>query len=71
VDVYVKAEGAVLHLDSRRSIRDDGMGAHRGNGSGLIDLTDRAEALGDHRENSSPDGRGTTPVRQSRSKPTD
>jgi hypothetical protein len=34
VDVCVKAEGAVLHLDSRRSIRDNGIGANRGNESG-------------------------------------
>jgi signal transduction histidine kinase len=57
VFVCVKSEGANLRL----SIRDDGIGgADSHNGSGLIGLTDRVEALGGHMQISSPAGRGTT-----------
>ena len=42
------------------SIRDDGIGgAYSSNGSGLIGLIDRVEALGGHLQIASPPGGGT------------
>jgi signal transduction histidine kinase len=57
VNVRVEAEDANLHL----CIRDDGIGgADSRNGSGLIGLTDRVEALGGQMDVSSPLGSGTS-----------
>jgi signal transduction histidine kinase len=43
------------------SIRDDGIGgADKGNGSGLVGLADRVEALGGRIRIKSPAGRGTS-----------
>jgi signal transduction histidine kinase len=57
VNVRVEAEDANLHL----CIRDDGIGgADSRNGSGLIGLTDRVEALGGQMDVSSPPGSGTS-----------
>jgi signal transduction histidine kinase len=57
VNVRVEADGANLHL----CIRDDGIGgADSRNGSGLIGLTDRVEALGGRMDISSPLGTGTS-----------
>ncbi|CAN5712223.1 GAF domain-containing protein [soil metagenome] len=55
--VVAEIDGPNLRL----SIRDDGVGgADAGRGSGLIGLTDRAEALGGHLHISSPIGAGTS-----------
>jgi signal transduction histidine kinase len=43
-------------------IRDDGIGGARPDGSGLVGLRDRVEALGGTMTIDSPDGRGTTLV---------
>ena len=57
VTVDVQAEGANLRL----SIADDGIGgADPHNGSGLIGLVDRVEALGGHLRVSSLVGSGTS-----------
>ena len=57
VNVRVEAEDANLHL----CIRDDGIGgADSRNGSGLIGLIDRVEALGGRMDVSSPRGSGTS-----------
>lgn len=57
VHVDVKAEDSVVRL----SIRDDGVGgADPGEGSGLIGLRDRVEALGGTIEIASPPGTGTS-----------
>jgi signal transduction histidine kinase len=57
VNVRVEADDANLHL----CIRDDGIGgADSRNGSGLIGLTDRVEALGGQMNISSPPGSGTS-----------
>lgn len=57
IRVRVAAEGPNLHL----SIGDDGVGgADVGNGSGLIGLIDRVEAVGGNMEISSPVGSGTS-----------
>jgi signal transduction histidine kinase len=57
VRVHLAAEDTVLRL----SIADDGLGgAEPGQGSGLIGLRDRIEALGGSIEISSPSGNGTT-----------
>jgi signal transduction histidine kinase len=56
VNVRAEANGASLYL----SIRDDGIGgADARNGSGLIGLKDRVEALGGHLQITSPPGSGT------------
>src|SRR4051812_34377987 len=77
---HVRASGwtcaSRLRVRSYISIRDARFettesGPTEATNPGLIAVTDPVEALGDHREISSPDGRGTPPVRQSRSKPTD
>jgi signal transduction histidine kinase len=57
VHVELDAPGPVLQL----AIRDDGIGgADPANGSGLVGLSDRIEALGGTLEVSSPAGSGTT-----------
>ena len=57
VTVGVQVQEAHLRL----SIRDDGIGgANAAQGSGLIGLTDRVEALGGHLQVSSPPGIGTS-----------
>ena len=57
VDVKVALGEAMLSLD----VRDDGRGgATVGSGSGLVGLTDRAEALGGHLTLHSPPGAGTS-----------
>jgi signal transduction histidine kinase len=57
VTVELDAPGASLRL----AIRDDGIGgADLGQGSGLVGLTDRIEALGGTLEVTSPTGSGTT-----------
>jgi signal transduction histidine kinase len=57
VHVQLEAEDASVAL----SIRDDGVGgADPGQGSGLIGLTDRVEALGGKIEVASPPGTGTS-----------
>ena len=57
VHVCAKVKDARLCL----SITDDGIGgADSGNGSGLIGLTDRVEALGGHLQITSPPGSGTS-----------
>jgi signal transduction histidine kinase len=56
LDIDVSINGSDLAL----SIRDDGVGgADTSNGSGLIGLIDRVEALGGHLQISSPPGGGT------------
>jgi signal transduction histidine kinase len=56
-DIEVAESGGVLHLH----ISDDGRGgAHFSDGSGLVGLKDRAEALGGHLQVRSPPGAGTT-----------
>jgi signal transduction histidine kinase len=56
MDIDVRIDGPDLVL----SIRDDGVGgADSGNGSGLIGLIDRVEALGGHLQIASPYGGGT------------
>jgi signal transduction histidine kinase len=56
MDIDVRVDGSALVL----SIRDDGVGgADTSNGSGLIGLIDRVEALGGHMEIASPPGGGT------------
>jgi signal transduction histidine kinase len=55
--IQVTASGSDLHV----RVRDDGRGgADCGNGSGLVGLRDRAEALGGHFWLDSPPGAGTT-----------
>jgi signal transduction histidine kinase len=57
VHVELDIPGPILQM----TIRDDGIGgADPANGSGLLGLTDRIEALGGTLEVSSPAGRGTT-----------
>jgi signal transduction histidine kinase len=57
IDIDVLTNGSDLVL----SIRDDGVGgADSSNGSGLIGLIDRVEALGGHMQIASPPGGGTT-----------
>jgi signal transduction histidine kinase len=57
VNVRAETNGANLYL----SIRDDGIGgADARNGSGLIGLKDRIEALGGHLQITSPPGSGTS-----------
>jgi signal transduction histidine kinase len=57
VNVELKAHDTVLQL----AIRDDGIGgADIGQGSGLVGLSDRVEALGGRLEVSSPAGSGTS-----------
>jgi signal transduction histidine kinase len=57
--VDLEAEDAIVHL----SVRDDGVGgAAPGQGSGLVGLKDRVEALGGTIEIASPAGCGTTLV---------
>jgi signal transduction histidine kinase len=69
VNVELDAHDAILQL----AIRDDGIGgADPGQGSGLIGLSDRIEALGGTLEVTSPAGSGTTllieiPLERSRS----
>ncbi len=56
MDIDVRIDGSNLVL----SIRDDGVGgADSSNGSGLVGLIDRVEALGGHMEIASPLGGGT------------
>jgi signal transduction histidine kinase len=56
-DIEVAESGGALHLH----ISDDGRGgAHFSDGSGLVGLKDRAEALGGHLQVRSPPGAGTT-----------
>jgi signal transduction histidine kinase len=56
MDIDVRVDGSELVL----SIRDDGVGgADTSNGSGLIGLIDRVEALGGHLQIASPSGGGT------------
>ena len=55
--VELDAHDAILQL----AIRDDGIGgADPGQGSGLVGLSDRIEALGGTLQVTSPAGRGTT-----------
>jgi signal transduction histidine kinase len=57
----VSVEAEVLNGDLRVSVRDDGVGgADAANGSGLVGLTDRVEALGGKLTLHSPSGGGTT-----------
>jgi signal transduction histidine kinase len=57
VHVDLEAEDAVVRL----SVGDDGVGgATPGQGSGLIGLRDRIEALGGEIDIASPEGKGTT-----------
>jgi signal transduction histidine kinase len=57
VNVELDAHDAILRL----AIRDDGIGgADPGQGSGLLGLRDRIEALGGTLEVTSPAGKGTT-----------
>ena len=57
IDIDARIDGSDLVL----SIRDDGVGgADSGNGSGLIGLIDRVEALSGHLRIASPPGGGTT-----------
>jgi signal transduction histidine kinase len=57
VHVDVEAKDSIVQL----SIRDDGVGgAQPGQGSGLIGLRDRVEALGGDIEIASPAGSGTS-----------
>ena len=57
IDIDARINGSDLVL----SIRDDGVGgADSSNGSGLIGLIDRVEALGGHLRIASPPGGGTT-----------
>jgi signal transduction histidine kinase len=57
VNVELDTPDAILRL----AIRDDGIGgADPGQGSGLLGLTDRIEALGGTLEVTSPAGKGTT-----------
>ena len=57
IHVRARADAKQLHL----SIRDDGIGgAEFGNGSGLVGLKDRVEALGGRIKVRSPPGNGTT-----------
>ena len=54
IDVFINGSDLVL------SIRDDGVGgADSSNGSGLIGLIDRVEALDGHMQIASPSGGGT------------
>jgi signal transduction histidine kinase len=56
MEIDVRVDGSELVL----SIRDDGVGgADTGNGSGLIGLIDRVEALGGNLRIASPSGGGT------------
>jgi signal transduction histidine kinase len=56
MDIEARIDGSELVL----SIRDDGVGgADSSNGSGLIGLIDRVEALGGHLQIASPSGGGT------------
>jgi signal transduction histidine kinase len=56
-DIEVAASDGVLHV----CVRDDGRGgAGFSDGSGLIGLKDRAEAVGGHLDLRSPPGAGTT-----------
>jgi len=56
-DIEVTESSGVLHL----CVRDNGCGgANASDGSGLVGLRDRAEALGGHLELHSPPGEGTT-----------
>ncbi len=56
MEIDVRVDGSELML----SIRDDGVGgADSSNGSGLIGLIDRVEALGGHMQIASPSGGGT------------
>jgi signal transduction histidine kinase len=56
MDIDARIDGSDLVL----SIRDDGIGgADSANGSGLIGLIDRVEALGGHLQITSPPGGGT------------
>jgi signal transduction histidine kinase len=63
---HAHASGVNVELDThdavvRLAIRDDGIGgADPGQGSGLLGLTDRIEALGGTLEVTSPAGKGTT-----------
>jgi signal transduction histidine kinase len=54
-DVRAWVEDAVLHLE----VRDDGVGGAATEGSGLLGLRDRVEALGGRVEIASPPGAGT------------
>jgi signal transduction histidine kinase len=56
VEVFVEAGRYALSL----SVRDDGVGGADPDGSGLIGLRERAEALGGTLELTSPPGRGTS-----------
>jgi signal transduction histidine kinase len=57
VDVELDTHDAILQL----AIRDDGIGgADPGQGSGLVGLSDRIEALGGTLQVTSPAGSGTT-----------
>jgi signal transduction histidine kinase len=57
IDIDARTEDPYLRL----SVRDDGVGgADPANGSGLVGLTDRVEALGGHLEITSHPGCGTT-----------
>jgi signal transduction histidine kinase len=48
-------DDSVLHLD----VRDDGVGGARADGSGLVGLNDRIDALGGRLRIESPPGGGT------------
>jgi signal transduction histidine kinase len=57
----VTVSGRTNHHTLSLSIRDDGVGgADMGNGSGLVGLADRVEALGGRMRIKSPAGRGTS-----------
>ncbi|MFE7802697.1 DUF4118 domain-containing protein [Nocardia sp. NPDC057440] len=59
IHIHARTDGTHLHL----AVHDDGVGgADPTEGSGLIGLTDRVEALGGHLQITSHPGRGTTLV---------
>jgi signal transduction histidine kinase len=67
IDKHSHAERAEVTVRMRNGtveirVRDDGVGAARPDGSGLVGLRDRVEALGGALTIDSPEGRGTTLV---------
>jgi len=58
---FVRVEAEVINGDLRVSVQDDGVGgANPANGSGLVGLSDRVEALGGRLTLHSPPDGGTT-----------
>jgi signal transduction histidine kinase len=67
IDKHSRAERAEVTVRMRNGtveirVRDDGIGGARPDGSGLVGLRDRVEALGGTMTIDSPEGRGTTLV---------